>query len=452
MNTSSLTGMIADLEKLDQLAENTAININTNFTTQLTALSTIFQEITTEISSRFDELSQEIAVCFDGIKVASEESASMIAESFAPALEEISAAIQKATILGSEEFALLSENATNAFMETKDNIFLYADELSEKLSETSVNIETEMKMAFENISAAFRDSLASMLVESKTQFGNIAIEGSMAAESIRMSFEDSFNNISAKMLATQEVITECCGEISSTFSETAKSARQDFESATTNIIININTFERKSIEANENAGKATTRFGEFVSGVIDKMSRLNIILGMYNGLISAMKGIKSMAAVVATKLAAAKAAVGAKAKLAAMGISAKKVALTAGAAAIPIAAGLAIVAGAMALLPTFATGGFPAQGQMFIAREAGPELVGTLNGRTAVANNDQIVESVSAGVYRAVREAMSGGSSGNGNLTEIRLYLDGKQITTAVERVQRERGLQLMKGGVANGF
>ena len=43
-------------------------------------------------------------------------------------------------------------------------------------------------------------------------------------------------------------------------------------------------------------------------------------------------------------------------------------------------------------------GGFPTQGQMFVAREAGPELVGTIGGRTAVANNDQIVEGISAGV------------------------------------------------------
>ena len=41
-------------------------------------------------------------------------------------------------------------------------------------------------------------------------------------------------------------------------------------------------------------------------------------------------------------------------------------------------------------------------GQMFIAREAGPELVGTLGGHTAVMNNDQIVASVSSGVARAM--------------------------------------------------
>lgn len=54
----------------------------------------------------------------------------------------------------------------------------------------------------------------------------------------------------------------------------------------------------------------------------------------------------------------------------------------------------------------YASGGTPGQGQMFIAREKGPELVGTLGGHTAVMNNDQIVSSVSAGVAKAVSAAM----------------------------------------------
>ena len=50
----------------------------------------------------------------------------------------------------------------------------------------------------------------------------------------------------------------------------------------------------------------------------------------------------------------------------------------------------------------YASGGTPQSAQMFIAREAGPELVGTLGSHTAVMNNDQIVASVSAGVARAI--------------------------------------------------
>lgn len=49
-------------------------------------------------------------------------------------------------------------------------------------------------------------------------------------------------------------------------------------------------------------------------------------------------------------------------------------------------------------IPTFAEGGFVDQGQLFVARESGAEMVGSIGRRTAVANNDQIVESVSEGV------------------------------------------------------
>lgn len=57
-------------------------------------------------------------------------------------------------------------------------------------------------------------------------------------------------------------------------------------------------------------------------------------------------------------------------------------------------------------VPTFAVGGFPKTGELFIAREAGPELVGSIGRRTAVVNNDQIVEAVSQGVYEAMTLAL----------------------------------------------
>lgn len=58
---------------------------------------------------------------------------------------------------------------------------------------------------------------------------------------------------------------------------------------------------------------------------------------------------------------------------------------------------------------------------MFVAREAGPELVGKIGSHTAVMNNDQIVGSVANGVYNAVRSAM--GSQNQG--TQVyNIYLD----------------------------
>lgn len=48
-----------------------------------------------------------------------------------------------------------------------------------------------------------------------------------------------------------------------------------------------------------------------------------------------------------------------------------------------------------------------AQGELFVAREAGPELVGSIGGHSAVMNNDQIVSSVAYGVESGVRGAMA---------------------------------------------
>lgn len=49
----------------------------------------------------------------------------------------------------------------------------------------------------------------------------------------------------------------------------------------------------------------------------------------------------------------------------------------------------------------YANGGFPDAGQLFIANEAGPEMVGSIGGKTAVANNDQIVDGITYGVREA---------------------------------------------------
>ena len=87
-----------------------------------------------------------------------------------------------------------------------------------------------------------------------------------------------------------------------------------------------------------------------------------------------------------------------------------------------------------------ASGGAFSTGQMFIAREAGPELVGRIGRSTAVMNNNQIVSSVASGVYSAVSAAMSQFSSrGSGSDTPVfNIYVGGKKITDVViEEVNR---------------
>ena len=52
----------------------------------------------------------------------------------------------------------------------------------------------------------------------------------------------------------------------------------------------------------------------------------------------------------------------------------------------------------------YAEGGWPEVGELFISKESGPELVGTIGGSTAVANNDDIVQGIQGGVERANAE------------------------------------------------
>lgn len=70
-------------------------------------------------------------------------------------------------------------------------------------------------------------------------------------------------------------------------------------------------------------------------------------------------------------------------------------------------------------LSAYAGGGFPKEGQMFLAREAGPELVGNIGNKAAVANNDQIIEGIKQGVYTAVVEA----NNGNNGRQLVNVYI-----------------------------
>lgn len=98
-------------------------------------------------------------------------------------------------------------------------------------------------------------------------------------------------------------------------------------------------------------------------------------------------------------------------------------------------------------LTTRANGGYVNTGQLFVAREAGPEMVGRINNRTAVANNDQIVSAVSQGVARAVSAVMSTdrkSGGGDKNIT-ISLNLDGRQIIRSINSAQRVAGRTLLE-------
>ena len=88
-------------------------------------------------------------------------------------------------------------------------------------------------------------------------------------------------------------------------------------------------------------------------------------------------------------------------------------------------------------LQGFASGGFPTEGQLFLANEgSAPEMVGTMGGRTAVATNGDIVEGIRQGVYEAVSAANGGDKD-----VQVRVYLDSREIKAGQERINRAWGV-----------
>ena len=84
----------------------------------------------------------------------------------------------------------------------------------------------------------------------------------------------------------------------------------------------------------------------------------------------------------------------------------------------------------------YAAGGFPNVGEMFIARESGPELVGKIGNKTAVANNDQITTAI----YNAVKSAMGGASSGIPVILKINERVLGQAVIEHINNTTRSSG------------
>lgn len=73
----------------------------------------------------------------------------------------------------------------------------------------------------------------------------------------------------------------------------------------------------------------------------------------------------------------------------------------------------------------YAGGGFPKEGQIFGANENGPELIGNIGRRTAVANQQQITEGISEATYNAFTRALNENKSDdNGSYFVINLEGD----------------------------
>lgn len=101
-------------------------------------------------------------------------------------------------------------------------------------------------------------------------------------------------------------------------------------------------------------------------------------------------------------------------------------------------------------IPAFANGGIVERGQLFLAREAGVEMVGGWGNQTAVANNDQIVAGIQSGVATAVNQTLApylsqiATNTGVTANKDFAVKIGDREIARANTRGQRSMGRQLI--------
>lgn len=83
-------------------------------------------------------------------------------------------------------------------------------------------------------------------------------------------------------------------------------------------------------------------------------------------------------------------------------------------------------------IPLYAQGGFPNKGDLFIANEREPELIGSMGNRSVVANNAQITEGIAQASYSAFKKALGEMSNNFGGDTLV--YVGDTQITDVITK------------------
>lgn len=98
------------------------------------------------------------------------------------------------------------------------------------------------------------------------------------------------------------------------------------------------------------------------------------------------------------------------------------------------------ITGGIKLVP-YATGGFPSFGEMFVARENGPELVGRVGNNSVVANNDQVADVILGAMER---KGLLG--SGNTKITvEVPVVIDKREVAKLKKEIELDEFLKTGK-------
>ena len=368
-----------------------------------------------------------------------------IVEFFAEKLEGIKQAC-------SDAWESIKTTASTTWENIKTSLSTTWDTLKTSASNTWSNIKTTISTAWDNaktktsetwsnISSSLSTTWSTVKTNAGTTWNNLKSTVSTAWTNIKSNSSTTWNSIKSTLTTTWNTMKST---VSTTWGNMKSTIATNWSNIKSNTDSTWNTL-KSSLSSAWNSIKSTatsvfTSMKNSISTIWNNLqshisSVVNTIKSIVNGMVSAItSGVSAAKSLLSSAVSAAQSAISSvKSALSSIGSSVSK-AVSSAASRVGDKLG-------------FASGGFPKVGQLFIAREAGAEMVGSIGGRTAVANNDQIVE----GIYQGVLAAMQASGGGNGGGFDVKVYLDGKQITAAVEKRQRERGATIYPGGVLNG-
>lgn len=416
-----------------QLAEAFAIDQETNQAFLEWDMITQMETLNTNILDSFTLLNESLTVLSEGFK-------EYLAEAFAVKDELLQLSMETLITFLSETFAVASE----LFVIQMEGLLAYLAE-SFALRDELSTVQMEELRAFLEESFALRNELSQiwfdLLIEKLNEFS--AIQGGNF-ESLRAILLNDvaiyFTNLSEAMIneftSLKEAldldiddvetaigtVTDTIGDVKEILNEIKDwTSSQFFEDVITKLSNEEPTkFEKKSLEVAKDANRLA-KFGNELAKMSNTLAVTSLLMEEASLTLQAMPDIVKVTGAGAAVLLAATALIGGGA----LSTNFTKEPTT---------------------TYVYAEGGIPGYGELFVAREAGPEFVGSFGSRNVVMNNDQIVAAVSGGVYDAVRRA-------NAEQTQQPIYLNVEAkvrenvLFDMMETVKAERGVRLATGG-----
>ncbi len=486
--------MINGLSMFDQAVDVSANKLKEKFDKQLAGIAGSFFETSLKSADSFTFATEKIGELFDNTFTRINESGTngilnlalnigntlpAIDTSFQTTTQMINEMFAGTAFMAGEQFGLafygIDQIAQNATLSMNDSFIMLLGNIGTSLLGLTGIVDLSFSTLYTNTTASFQGTIVQMLSDL------LVLNASVASSCLIMqaTFSASFLFIQAastacaammlttwllgleKMKSESESAAQVIGD---TFKRVTDDIKNYFDGTSINITQNVTNIG----DSTKDKGDVMTKIWDGLTSGIDTFASIidfaadaltvyqiiTALLATTQVAQAGSQGVQSAAQAAATPISYAAAtgflAVGAGVLMMGLGIALAvsvivMLLLVLGASVTAAASGVGNLISSFKNPPKpevpkatlLASGGFPSMGQMFIAREAGPELVGTIGGRNAVVNNNQIVESVSAGVYRAVKSALNGGTE-----SVIQVFIGNEQLDEYIVKSQQHRILK----------